>query len=163
MKSQTGVRRFEHSLDFSLLKFSIHISSTDSKPDKYAGDDDHLHQCDGKTTTYLLSKDDRLLAYLLPIDPLYRGSPSISNPFLLSICIDKVVLLTAMEFLRADGVENQAMETSQETTNSVGDNASSPGDIAVETQEAWPVHQGESKRRPSGKLLNLFRAIGERI
>ena len=67
------------SLDFSLLKFSIHISSPDSKPDKYAGDDDHLHQCDGETSAYLLSKDDWLLAYLLPIDPLYRGSLNIKS------------------------------------------------------------------------------------
>ena len=151
------------SLDFSLLKFRLHISSPDSKPDKYAGDDDHLHQCDGETSAYLLSKDDWLLAYLLPIGPLFWGSLSISNYFLLSICINKVVLLTAMEFLRADGVEIQAMETLKETTNSGEDNASSSGDIAVETQEGWPDHQGECKRRPSGTLLNWFRAIGERI
>ena len=69
-----------------------------------------------------------------------------------------------MEFLRADGVENQAMETSKKTTNFGGENASSsPGDFAVETQDAWPDHQGESKRRPSDKLLNWFRAIGESI
>ena len=150
-------------LDFGFLKFSVHISSPDSKPDKYAGDDDHLHQCDGKTTPYLLSKDDRLLAYLLPIDPLYRGSPSISNLVQLSICVDKVVLLTAMEFLRADGVEIRAMETTKKLTNSVGDNASSPRGFAVENEEAWPDHQGESKRRQSGKLVDWFRAIGESI
>ena len=68
-----------------------------------------------------------------------------------------------MEFLRADGVEIQAMETSMERTNSGEDNVSSSGDIAVETQEAWPDHQGEGKTRPSGNLLNWFRAIGERI
>ena len=69
-----------------------------------------------------------------------------------------------MEFLRADGVEVQAMETLKETTNSGEDNASSSGDIAVDPQEAWPRdHQGEGKTRPSGNLLNWFRAIGERI
>ena len=64
-----------------------------------------------------------------------------------------------MEFLRADGVENQAMETSK--TNFGGDNASSPKGFSAEIEVAWPDHQGENKRRPSGKLLNWFRAIGE--
>ena len=55
------------------------------------------------------------------------------------------------------------METTKKTTNSGGDNASNPRGFAVEIEEAWPDHQGESKRRQSGKLVDWFRAIGESI
>ena len=78
------------------------------------------------------------------------------------ISISKVVLLTAMEFLRDENINRaeSVTETPKDESNYVDSGADTESIHGVELED-WPDHQARNNKKKSGQQLGWLHVIGE--